>query len=109
MKDIKSNSKLLWYIVFALLTVVMCYFFVVIYFYYISPYSVANRMTFWPFATEKQVAEMYSDTVVEINFSVENEDFETKWKEEQRRKNHKIYNEIINNRQRCCKFAFFLI
>lgn len=77
MKDRKSNSKLLWYIVFALLTVVMCYFFVVIYFYYISPYSVANRMTFWPFATEKQVAEMYSDTVVEINFSVENEDFET--------------------------------
>ena len=77
MGEKKGNSKLLWYIVFALLTVVMCYFFVVIYFHYISPYSISNKLTFWPFTTQSQMEEMYKDAVVEINFSVENEDFET--------------------------------
>ncbi len=77
MGEKKGNSKLLWYIVFALLTVVMCYFFVVIYFHYISPYSISNKLTFWPFTTQQQMEKMYEDAVVEISFTVENEDFET--------------------------------
>lgn len=80
MGEKKSNSKLAWYIIFALLTVVLCYFFIVIFFYYISPYSISNKITFWPFVSEQQMAEMYEDAVVEINFSVENEDFETEEK-----------------------------
>ncbi|MGN1200960.1 MAG: hypothetical protein ACI4R8_01665 [Candidatus Caccovivens sp.] len=72
----KSNSKLVWYILFAVVTVVLCYLFAVVYFYFISPYNIALKIGFWPFVSDTQIADMYADATVEIEFKVQNSEFQ---------------------------------
>lgn len=64
-----NNSKVLWYILFAFVTVVMCYLFVVVYFYFISPYNISLKLAFWPFVPEQNIGEMYLDATVDVTFS----------------------------------------
>lgn len=72
----EKNRKVIWYILFTLVTILLCYLFVVVFFYYISPYNISLKIALWPFLSDESVSEMYSDAVVEINFFVENEDFD---------------------------------
>ena len=72
----KSNKKLVWYILFAFVTVIFCYLFVVVYFCYISPYNISARIALWPFVSEQQIGEMYSEATVKVTFSYVNDDFE---------------------------------
>ena len=65
----KSNSKTLWYILFAFVTVIMCYLFIVVYFYFISPYNISLKLAFWPFVPEHKIGEMYLDATVDVSFS----------------------------------------
>ena len=64
-----NNSKVLWYILFAFITVIMCYLFIVVYFYFISPYNLSLKLAFWPFVPEQNIGEMYLDATVDISFS----------------------------------------
>jgi len=69
-----GNSKVVWYILFAFITVVMLYLFTVVYFYFISPYNISLKIAFWPFVSQEVVEDMYLDATVEINFSVYDHD-----------------------------------
>lgn len=71
----KGNSKLVWYVLFVFMTVILCYLFTVVYFYFISPYNISLKLAFWPFNSEEQVADMYCEATVEIEFDVTNEEF----------------------------------
>ncbi len=73
----KGNSKLIWGVLFAFVTVILCYFFTVVYFYFISPYNIPLKIGFWPFVSEKSIGDMYLDATVQINFKAETENFET--------------------------------
>ncbi len=64
-----SNSKTLWYILFAFITVVMCYLFVVVYFYFISPFNISLKLALWPFVPQQNIGEMYLDATVDVTFS----------------------------------------
>lgn len=72
----KGNSKLVWYILFAVVTVILCYLFTVVYFYFISPYNISLKLGFWPFLSDAKIGDMYADATVEINFVVKNEEFQ---------------------------------
>lgn len=76
----KGNTKVVWYILFAVITVVLCYLFVVVYFYYISPANISLKIAFWPFASEERKGELCADAVAEINFNFQNDDFEEETK-----------------------------
>jgi len=67
----KSNKKLIWYILFAVITVVLCYMFIVVYFHHISPYNISMKIAVWPFMSDESVGEIYQDAIVEINFEVD--------------------------------------
>jgi len=69
----KSNTKVLWYILFAMVTVILCYMFIVVYFYYISPYNISLKTELWPFNSTHSLGEIYEDAMVEISFEVEDE------------------------------------
>ena len=69
----QDNKKLIAYIVFALLAVVLCYLFIVVYFYYINPYDISLKLAFWPFQSNKSMAELYMDSVVEVEYNVKGE------------------------------------
>lgn len=71
-----NNSKVVWYVLFAVVAVILGYMFTVVYFFYISPYNISTKTAIWPFLSNQQVGEFYLDATVEINFSVENENFE---------------------------------
>lgn len=68
-----SNAKVIWYILFAFITVIMCYLSIVVYFSYISPYNISLRTGLWPFFSDQAIGEMYLDATVEINFVVNDE------------------------------------
>lgn len=65
-----SNAKVIWYILFAFVTVILCYLCTVVYFFYISPYNISLKAAIWPFLSEQNVGEMYLDATMEINFTV---------------------------------------
>ena len=71
----QSNKKVFWYILFAVITVVLCYLFLVVYLYFISPYNISLKLTFWPFQTTGSMGNLYMDSVVEIKFQA-NEDLD---------------------------------
>ena len=73
--DRKGNTKIIWYILFAFITIIMCYLFSVVFFFFISPYNVAIKTRIWPFLSNEQIGNLYSDAVVDINFNVEDEEF----------------------------------
>lgn len=62
----RGNKKLVWYILFALIAVVFCYLFIVVFFYYVSPYDISLKITFWPFSSSKQIGNLYSDAIVDV-------------------------------------------
>ena len=68
-----SNSKVIWYVLFAIVTVILCYLFIVVYFYYISPNNISAKLIVWPFSSNQQIGQMYLDATVEIDFKVTNE------------------------------------
>lgn len=70
----KGNSKVIWYILFALITVAMCYLFTVVFFFYISPYNISLKTTLWPFMSDAQIGELYQDAIVDIKFEVEDQE-----------------------------------
>lgn len=77
MEEKKSNIKFLWYVLFAFITVLLCYMFIVVYFYFISPYNISLKLGLWPFVSDQTVGEMYLDATVEIDFKIKNPvDFE---------------------------------
>lgn len=68
-----SNLKVVWYVLFAIITVILVYLFIVVYFFYISPYNISVKTSIWPFLSDQTVGEMYLDATVEINFTVADE------------------------------------
>lgn len=68
-----SNLKVIWYVLFAIITVILVYLFVVVYFFYISPYNISVKTAIWPFLSDQTIGEMYLDSTVEINFTVAND------------------------------------
>ena len=72
-KEKHSNLKVIWYVLFAIITVILVYLFVVVYFFYISPYNISVKTAIWPFLSDQAIGEMYLDSTVEINFKVANE------------------------------------
>lgn len=70
----KGNSKLIWYILFVFITVIMCYLFCVVFFFYISPYDISIKTKIWPFLTESQLGQLYDDAVVDIEYQVMDEE-----------------------------------
>ena len=68
-----SNAKVIWYVLFAIVTVILCYLFIVVYFYYISPNNISAKLIVWPFSSNQQIGQMYLDATVEIDFTVTNE------------------------------------
>lgn len=73
--DKKGNTKLIWYILFAFITIIMCYLFSVVYFFFISPYNVSLKTNIWPFLSDEQIGNFYSDAIVDINFNVEDDEY----------------------------------
>lgn len=73
MEDKKSNVKLVWYILFAVITVILCYLFTVVYFYFIAPNNISLKLGLWPFVPDQTIGEMYLDATVEINFKVKDD------------------------------------
>lgn len=71
-----GSKKLVWTILFSLITIALCYLFIVVYFYFISPYNISLRLAFWPFVSESQVGQMYNEATVEVSFRFENDDLE---------------------------------
>lgn len=72
-KDTKSsNAKVIWYILFAFVTVILIYLCTVAYFFYISPYNISIKTKLWPFLSDQTVGEMYLDATVEIDFTIKN-------------------------------------
>lgn len=72
-KDTKSsNAKVIWYILFAFVTVILIYLCTVAYFFYISPYNISIKTKLWPFLSDQMVGEMYLDATVEIDFTIKN-------------------------------------
>ena len=76
MGEKNSTKKLVWYVLFALVTVVCCYLFVVVFFYFIYPYNISLKLAFWPFVSEEQVGQMYSEATVKVTFKYQNDEFE---------------------------------
>lgn len=74
MEEKKSNSKIIWTVLFTLVSVVLCYLFIVVYFYFISPNNISAKLTVWPFTGETNVAKIYKDAVVDIKFNVFDDD-----------------------------------
>ncbi|MBE7075669.1 MAG: hypothetical protein E7375_01185 [Clostridiales bacterium] len=72
--DKKSSKKLVWYILFAIITVVMCYLLVVVYFHIVSPNNITTKLAIWPFNSTQKIGEMYLDAVVEIDFTIEDDE-----------------------------------
>lgn len=75
MAERKGASKVVWIILFTIITVLLCYLFTVIYFYFISPYNIALKLGFWPFSNTQSIGEMYMDSVVQINYKAQDEQF----------------------------------
>ena len=71
----KGNKKLIWYILFAIITIIMCYLFCVVYFLFISPYNVSIKTKIWPFLTNAQIGAMYNDAIVDIKFEIFDEEY----------------------------------
>lgn len=71
----KGNTKLIWYILFALITIIMCYLFCVVYFFYISPNNISVKTKIWPFLTNSQLGQLYNEAVVDISYKVEDEEY----------------------------------
>lgn len=69
-----GKKKLIWTILFSVITIVLCYLFIVVYFYFINPYNISMRLTFWPFVSERQVGEMYNEATVDVAFTYINEE-----------------------------------
>lgn len=76
MEEKKNNSKIIWIILFTVIAVILCYLFTVVYFYFISPYNISLKLSFWPFSSDVAVGDMYSEATVEINFKIQNENFD---------------------------------
>ena len=76
MNDTKKKSKLIWYILFGIISAILCYLFVVVYFYFISPCNISLKLALWPFASEELVADMYLDSVVEIDYTCKDENLD---------------------------------
>ena len=70
----KNSAKTLWYILFAVIAVALCYLFVVVYFFFFLPYSISSKTTVWPFLSDMAVGELCLDATVEIDFTVVEED-----------------------------------
>lgn len=76
MAEKKGTSKVVWIILFAIVTVLLCYLFTVVYFFFISPYNISLKLGFWPFASQASIGEMYMDSVVQINYKAIDDHFE---------------------------------
>ncbi len=76
MGEKKKSSKIIWFVLLAIVTVVLCYLFTVVYFFFISPYNIALKIGFWPFLNEKDVGKMYLDATTQINFKTMDENFD---------------------------------
>lgn len=76
MGEKKGSSKIIWFILLAIVTVVLCYLFTVVYFFFISPYNIALKIGFWPFLNEKDIGGFYLDATMQINFKAIDENFE---------------------------------
>ena len=76
MNDTKKKSKLIWYILFGIISAILCYLFVVVYFYFISPCNISLKLALWPFASEELIADMYLDSVVEIDYTCKDENLD---------------------------------
>ena len=63
-----SNKKLIWYILFVVFTILLCYLSIVIYFYYGSPYNISLKMNLWPFNSTTSAGQLYQDAIVQIEF-----------------------------------------
>ncbi len=71
-----GKKKLVWTILFSLITIVLCYLFIVVYFYFINPYNISMRLTFWPFVSESQMGQMYNEATVDVTFTYKDEETE---------------------------------
>ncbi len=71
-KDVKrQNSLIVWIIVAVIATIVFCYGFSVLYFYEISPNNISSKISVWPFLSDKDIGNMYKESLVEISFMTE--------------------------------------
>ncbi|MDE6583473.1 MAG: hypothetical protein K2K31_02360, partial [Clostridia bacterium] len=78
MAEKKGNRKLWFWIIFAVIAVVLAYVITVMYYFVFSPNNIRAKMIVWPFFTEANIAEMYSQASAEIQFSyVDPEDYVT--------------------------------
>lgn len=73
--DKKGNTKIIWYILFAFITIIMCYLFTVVFFFFISPYNISVKANLWPFLSSEQLGNFYSEAVVDINFKVQDDEY----------------------------------
>lgn len=77
MEEKNDHKKIIWIILFALLSVVLCYMFVVIYFFYIDSYNISAKLAVWPFFSESSKVEQYSNAVVDVSFEFEDDNLDT--------------------------------
>lgn len=71
----KGNTKIIWYILFAFITIIMCYLFSVVFFFFISPYDISLKTNLWPFLSDAQIGEFYSEAIVDIKFTAQNDEY----------------------------------
>ncbi len=69
MEETKSKRKLIFWIVFAVIAVVLAYVITVLYFFVFSPNNIRAKMIVWPFFSEANVADMYEQASAEIQFT----------------------------------------
>ncbi len=74
MEEKRRNNRILWAVLFAFITVMLCYMFVVLYFFYISPFNISAKIGFWPFLSDKAIAQTYLDATVQIDFTAHSEE-----------------------------------
>ncbi len=69
MEEKKSKRKLVFWIIFAVIAVVLAYSITALYFFVFSPNNIRAKMIVWPFFSEANVAEMYEQASAEIQFT----------------------------------------
>lgn len=76
MAEKKGISKVFWIILFAVITILLCYLFTVVSFYFIWPYNISAKLGLWPFGSQQSIGRMYMDSVVQINYKAIDDHFE---------------------------------
>ena len=75
MAEKKGISKVFWIILFAVITILLCYLFTVVSFYFIWPYNISAKLGLWPFGSQQSIGRMYMDSVVQINYKAIDDHF----------------------------------